>query len=289
MVDPSWNIFRYVGDYMHFAGMILALVVICVTKSVQGFSGKTQVLYQVVYVTRYLDVLTKSQVMYLVFFKVSFNLVTLAMLCAFHRFRDTYEAAADSCNLFAILGPVAVTAFLTSSNLGWQKELWTLSEFVEPFALVPQYIMCYRAKNVRFVTIVYVMAVGGYRVLYIGNWIYKRYTWHAAYHDYTSWLGGVLECILFFDFMFRIARRREEIIPDSSLGKALLCLDTGAGRIAEKIELSTIGRRLPFGMTGTGTQDDENDRRQWDKSDKLVDEEGCKLLTLGADDDDDTL
>lgn len=285
MGDPSWNIFRYAGDYLHFAGMVMALVVIYFTKSVQGFSRKTQVLYQIVYITRYLDVFTHHQVMYLLFFKVSFNLVTLLMISSFAVFQHTYQANEDSCNLLAIVGPVAVFALLTSNGSGPERELWTLSEFLEPFALVPQYIMCYRAKSVRLATIVYVLAVGGYRVLYVGNWIYKRYKWHAAYHDYTSWMGGALECVLFFDFVVRIAQRREEIIPDSSLGRALLSLDTGAGRIAEKIELGTIGRRLPFGLSGTGALDDENAKRQWDATDKLADEESCKLLTLSGDAD----
>lgn len=285
MSDPSWNIFRYVGDYMHFAGMLLALAVIFVTRSVEGFSRKTQVLYQIVYITRYLDVFRVQQVMYLLFFKVSFNVVTALMLTAFFLFEKTYEADADSSNLLAILVPIFVAAYIMSEGTGLEKEMWTLSEFVEPFALVPQYIMCYRAKNIRFVTIVYVMAVGGYRVMYVCNWIYKRYTWHTAYHDYTSWMGGALECLLFIDFVLRIARRRDEIIPETSLGRALVFVDSGAGKIAEKIELSTIGRRLPFGLSGTGMHHDDNAARQWETSDKLVDEESCKLLTLGEDAD----
>lgn len=284
MPDVSWNIYRYAADYLHFGGMLFGLVMVYSTRSVQGFSRKTQVLYQIVWLTRYIDVFTESQVRYLVFFKVAFNIVTAATVFAFNLFHHTYDVAADSCNLVAILVPTAIAAFVTASSEGLQQELWTWSEFIEPFALVPQYIVLYRAKEVRRITLLYVAAVGGYRLLYVCNWIYKRYTWHGAYHDYTSWLGGGVECVLFFDFLFRIMQRREaqEALSVSMLGRVLLNIDDSAGKLSEAVELRTIGRRLPYGLSGPSTKG--IDMKDWDEGDKLADEEGCKLLTLSEDD-----
>lgn len=282
MPDVSWNIYRYLADYLHFGGMVFGLGTIYSSRSVQGFSRKTQVLYQLVYITRYIDVFTESQVRYLVFFKVTFNLITAAMIFAFATFHHTYDAVADSCNLVAILVPTAVAAFVFSTGEGFQQELWTWSEFIEPFALVPQYIVLYRAKEVRRVSLLYVAAVGGYRLLYVCNWIYKRHAWHSAYHDYTSWLGGGLECVLFFDFLWRIGQRREakEALSVSWLGKVLLDIDDSAGKLSEAVELRTIGRRLPYGLSGSASKGDDT---SWDAADKLADEEGCKLLTLSED------
>lgn len=256
--------------------------------SVDGFSRKTQVLYQTLYVTRYLDLFTEPhQGMYLVSFKVTFNFITAAMLYAFGKWPDTYDASSDSCNLLAIYVPVAVFAYVSSAGSSFVKEMWAYSEFLEPLALVPQYIMCYRVARVRPAVILYVLGVGGYRLLYILNWIYKRYKWHAAYHDYISWFGGTLECILFFDFVFRIMQRKEVIgaIGASPFGRIILHMDDTAGRFSEKIEMNSIGRRLPFGLSGNGKEDDERARRQWDVSDQLIDEEGCQLLTLSGDAD----
>lgn len=278
----SWNVYRYAADYLHFGGMILGIVTVASSKSVACFSRKTQVLFQVVYITRYLDVFTESQVMYLIFFKVVFNLITAGMLASFALFHHTYDVGSDSCNIVAVLAPTAVAAFLASSGSGLQEELWTWSEFLEPFALVPQYIMCYRTKSIRPVTILYVLAVGGYRVLYVCNWIYKRFKWHSAYHDYTSWLGGGVECILFADFVMRLTQRRESALGVSFLGQALLNMDEGAGKLSAAVEMRTIGRRLPYGLSGAEGKIDENVDR-WEESDKLMDEEGCKLLTLSGD------
>lgn len=279
--NVSWNIYRYAADYLHFGGMILGLVCIWSSKNVQCFSRKTQVLFQIVYVTRYLDVLTESQVMYLLFFKFTFNFITAAMLVAFTLFPNTYDVPSDSCNIVAILMPTAAAAFMMAEGSGAQEILWTWSEFLEPFALVPQYIMCYRVKSIRPVTILYTLAVGGYRVLYVCNWIYKRTQWHGAYHDYTSWLGGAVECILFADFVIRIMKKSDSNLGASFLGEALLKMDEGANKISEQVEMKTIGRRLPYGLSGPAVPGVPDDA--WETSDKLMDEEGCKLLTLGGD------
>mmetsp|Transcript_17616 Transcript_17616/g.41838 ORF Transcript_17616/g.41838 Transcript_17616/m.41838 type:complete len:293 (+) Transcript_17616:83-961(+) len=291
MIDTvSWNIFRLLADFLHLSGMGFGLAAILSSRSVSGFSRKTQVLFQVVFLSRYLDIFTTHQGLYLLFFKIAFNLITAFMLWLFHKLHHTYEASADSCNLLALIVPAAVLALLSAGGDGLREEAWTFSELLEPLALIPQYIVCYRASRVRPAAVIYTLAVGGYRTLYVCNWIYKRYVWHGAYHDYTSWIGGALECIIFADFLIRISQRREVIgaIGASPLGRIILQLDDSAGRLSEKIELRAMGRRIPFGLSGPGSQDDENMRKQWDVSDKLVDEEGCQLLTLSGDADNGT-
>lgn len=283
----NWNYFRLAGDFLHLGGMTFGLLAVWGAGSVDGFSRKAQVLYQTVYITRYLDIFTEPQGLYLMFFKVTFNFLTAAMLVAFAKFPSTHDVSADSCNIIAIYLPTALFAYISSVGQPLRKELWAYSEFLEPLALVPQYIMCYRVTRVRPVVVLYVLGVGGYRCLYVCNWIYKRYMWHESYHDYISWFGGALECILFFDFVFRIMQRKEVIgaIGASPFGRVILSMDDTAGRVSEKIELGSIGRRLPFGLSGQGKEDDDRARRQWDVSDQLIDEEGCQLLTLSGDAD----
>jgi len=283
--DANWNIFRYAADYLHFGGMLFGLATIVSTKSVEGFSWKTQVLYQMVYLFRYLDVFFDSQASYLVFFKITFNLVTATMLASFVVFRYTYDAASDSCNIIALAFPAFVVAMMASHGTGLKEELWTFSEFLEPVALLPQYIVCYRAQKVRVATLLYTLAVGGYRVLYVFNWMYKRYRWHSAYHDYVSWLGGGLECVLFADFVMRIVQRRD-VIEASALGKAVLSLDENAGRVSENLEMRAIGRRLPLGLSGPGSAlgaDSALGGGTWNASDRIAEDEGCGLLTLDVD------
>lgn len=284
MGGVAWNVFRLLGDFLHLGGMLQGLLAVWSAGSVEGFSKKTQVLYQLVFVSRYLDLFTVTQNWYLILFKVTYNLLTAFMLSSFSFLWQTYNAEADSCNLLLIVPPAAAATYLVSVGSSFRDEMWTFSEFLEPVALVPQYIMCYRATRVRPGAVLYTLCVGGYRLLYILNWIYKRYMWQGAYHDYTSWLGGILEAVLFVDFVMRISKRKDvqSELEASALGRLLLQVDSGAGKLSEIVEMRALGRRVPFGLTGHGAKEG---KKEWDAGDKLTDEESCGLITLGGDGD----
>ncbi|CAK8986784.1 ER lumen protein-retaining receptor [Durusdinium trenchii] len=145
MDTVSWNVFRLLADFLHLGGMSFGLAAIVSSRSVAGFSRKTQVLFQLVFVSRYLDIFTQHQGLYLLFFKV--RLRTAFMLWLFHKLHQTYEAAADSCNLLALVAPAAILAWL-SGGMGLREEAWTFSELLEPLALIPQYIVCYRVRAI---------------------------------------------------------------------------------------------------------------------------------------------
>ncbi|CEP23320.1 ERD2 [Cyberlindnera jadinii] len=48
------NVFRIAGDISHLASIFILIHQITITKSVQGISFKTQLLYSIVFITRYL-------------------------------------------------------------------------------------------------------------------------------------------------------------------------------------------------------------------------------------------
>lgn len=50
------NIFRFFGDLAHLASIFILIHKIHISRSARGISFKTQVLYSVVFVTRYLDI-----------------------------------------------------------------------------------------------------------------------------------------------------------------------------------------------------------------------------------------
>jgi ER lumen protein retaining receptor len=52
------NIFRLAGDMTHLASCLVLLLKIVTTKSCRGVSLRTQELYLLVFVTRYLDLFT---------------------------------------------------------------------------------------------------------------------------------------------------------------------------------------------------------------------------------------
>jgi len=231
----SWNIFRYVGDYLHLTGIIVLLATIAKNKSVAGISRSTQLMYFLVFTTRYLDLFDHSQTAYLVFFKLTYIGTSIIVLILFWQLDATYERRHDTCNLSVIILPCATAALLFTNEYSMLEVLWTFSEFIEGFAMVPQYIFCYRERVGRdWATSLYVVSLGGYRVFYALNWIYKKIQM-PHYSDIQSWLGGIIEIMFFIDFLnFRFT-------GNSMLRSMVLSVDSKINEISDKVEMKVLG------------------------------------------------
>jgi|EP00927_Polykrikos_kofoidii_P077071 ER lumen protein retaining receptor len=231
----SWNIFRYVGDYLHLFGALVLLLTIAKNKSVGGISRSTQFLYFLVFVTRYLDLFDHSQTTYLVFFKLTYISTSILVLVLFAQLDVTYERRNDTCNLAVILFPCITAAILFTNEYSMLEVLWTFSEFVEGFAMVPQYIFCYREKGQRdWGAGLYVISLGGYRVFYALNWIYKKIQM-PHYSDAASWTGGIIEIMFFIDFL------NYRFTGNSFLRLVVLTVDTKINEFSEKVEMKVLG------------------------------------------------
>jgi len=231
----SWNIFRYLGDYLHLFGIIILITTIAKNKSVAGISRSTQILYFLVFITRYLDLFDHSQTTYLVVFKLTYILTACVILGFFYTLNQTYQRVNDTCNLSVIIIPCITAALLLTNEYSIMEILWTFSEFVEGFAMVPQYIFCYRARGLNdWGASLYVMCLGGYRVFYAFNWIYKKIQM-PHYSDVQSWLGGVIEILFFVDFL------NYRFTGNSMLRSMVLTVDTKINEISDKIELKVVG------------------------------------------------
>jgi len=231
----SWNIFRYVGDYLHLLGIVVLLFTIAKNKSVAGISRSTQFLYFLVFVTRYLDLFDHSQTAYLVFFKMTYIVSSIVVLVLFHQLDATYERRLDTCRLGVIIAPCAFVAVLLTNEYSILEILWTFSEFIEGFAMVPQYIFCYRERLAKdWGSSLFVISLGGYRVFYALNWIYKKIQM-PHYSDIQSWIGGIIEILFFIDFL------NYRFTGNSMLRNMVLSVDTKINEISDKVELKVLG------------------------------------------------
>ncbi len=50
----------------------------------------------------------------------------------------SYERSKDTCNLTVLVLPCVLLACVTANNWGAVEVLWTFSEYLEGFAMVPQ-------------------------------------------------------------------------------------------------------------------------------------------------------
>lgn len=231
----SWNMFRYVGDYLHLFGIVVLIATIAKNKSVAGISRSTQILYFLVFVTRYLDLFDHSQTTYLVVFKCTYIFSAGVILACFFALDQTYQRVNDTCNLSVIIFPCITASLLLTNEYSILEILWTFSEFAEGFAMVPQYIFCYREKGARdWGAGLYVISLGSYRCFYALNWIYKKFQM-PHYSDMQSWIGGVIEILFFIDFL------NYRFTGNSMLRAAVLQVDTKINEFSEKVELKVLG------------------------------------------------
>lgn len=231
----AWNIFRYLGDYIHLFGVIALLGTLFKNQSCVGISHKTQIMYFLIFMTRYLDLFAHNQSAYLVFFKLTYMITSAIVLLIFWYWSATHEKRKDTCNIFVIILPCITAAFLLTSEYSALEVLWTFSEFLEGFAMVPQYIFCYRdGANSDLGVTTYVMATGGYRVFYAMNWIYKKIQ-VPSYFDLQSWLGGIVEICFFIDFL------ASRFGGTSLLKTTVLTVDEKINEVSDKVELAVLG------------------------------------------------
>ena len=76
LISDKMNIFRLIGDLCHLFAIIWLPLKIWRTRSCSVVSGKSQLLYLLVFITRYLDLVTSFVSYYNTFMKIFFIAVT---------------------------------------------------------------------------------------------------------------------------------------------------------------------------------------------------------------------
>jgi ER lumen protein retaining receptor len=209
------NIFSLSGDLLHLLSIFILLLKVYTQKSCRGISLKTQILYVVVFCTRYLDLFWNFHSLYNSVMKVIFILSSSAIvyLMAFKTpINKTYDAHQDSLNLLYLLVPCALLALLINEYFGFAEVCWTFSIYLEAVAIVPQLVVIHsmaRAQNgfVEQLTSDYVFCLGGYRALYLVNWIYRVLT-EPHYSMWIVWIAGMVQTLIYCDFFFYYAKAK---------------------------------------------------------------------------------
>merc|ERR1719510_1799560 len=119
---------------------------------------------------RYLDLFWRTQIPYLVFMKLVYIAINCAGLMMFSWYSETYESRYDRCNilLFLIMCIIltAVVQVETPDHFAPSHPiadfLWTFSELLEPFAIMPQLIMCLHRGRTYPSVFCYISCLAGY-------------------------------------------------------------------------------------------------------------------------------
>lgn len=105
--------------------------------------------------------------------------------------------------------------------------LWTFSEILESVCVVPQLLLLRQTTVPTVIDSFYLVTLGGYRLLYVLNWIYRAAT-EDPYSDPTSWVWGSLQTALIADFVWvyytrqRVKLRRGGVVDSEDLNRGWL-------------------------------------------------------------------
>ncbi|KOB70817.1 ER lumen protein-retaining receptor [Operophtera brumata] len=147
------NIFRLLGDLSHLLAIIILLLKIWKTRSCAGISGKSQILFAIVYTSRYLDLLTTyvsayNTVMKFVFISASFATIYLMYV----KFKATYDHNHDTFRIEFLLVPCLVLALLINHEFTVMEILWTFSIYLESVAILPQLFLVSKTGEAESIT-----------------------------------------------------------------------------------------------------------------------------------------
>ncbi|KAL5504642.1 ERD2 [Sanghuangporus vaninii] len=196
------NIFRFLGDLSHLASIGILLHKIQTSRSCRGISFKTQALYVVVFITRYLDLFFGD---YVSLYNSTMKLFFIGSSCYIlylmkFRFRPTNDPSIDTFRIEFLLGPSFLLSLLFNYKFSFVEVLWSFSIFLESVAILPQLFMLQRTGEAETITTHYVAALGAYRALYIPNWIYRYFSEGTV--DPIAVIAGLVQTGLYLDFFY---------------------------------------------------------------------------------------
>lgn len=195
------NIFRLVGDLSHLLAILILLTKIWKTRSCAGISGRSQILFALVFITRYLDLFTHYISLYNTVMKIFYLVSSMGTVyLMFVKFKATYDRTHDTFRIEFLIIPSAILALVLNHEFEVLEILWTFSIYLESVAIMPQLFMVTKTGEAESITSHYLFALGAYRGLYIFNWIYRYYT--EGFYDLIAILAGVLQTIFYCDFFY---------------------------------------------------------------------------------------
>jgi len=195
------NIFRLTADLTHLASIFILLLKIQKTRSCAGISFKSQLLYGVVFIARYLDLPFNFVSLYNTLMKIFFITSSLFILYLMKiKFKATYDPALDTFRIVYVLVPCALLALVLNYKFEILEVFWTFSVYLEAFAILPQLFMLSRTGEAETITTHYLFALGMYRGLYLLNWIYRYYAESKV--DWIVWVAGSVQTALYSDFFY---------------------------------------------------------------------------------------
>ncbi|VDO75807.1 unnamed protein product [Schistosoma curassoni] len=200
------NIFRLLGDISHLAALIILLLKIYSSRSCKGLSGKTQIMFALVFTARYVDLFVYYISAYNTIMKITFIVLSyLTVYFIYVKFKATLDTNDHLFRLPYFVIPIGGLACLVNHKFELLEVLWTFSIYLESVAILPQLFMISSTGEAETITAHYLFALGSYRALYLVNWIYRYYV--EDVYDLVAIVAGCVQTLLYIDFFYLYVTR----------------------------------------------------------------------------------
>jgi hypothetical protein len=173
-------------------------------RSAEGVSLITQILYALVFCTRYLDIFSESSSWNLVFkiVYISSSFYTLGIMqWLYPRSREreiAWKLGAAILGGSLVLSPFVMMIF--ESSWGFQAWLWVFSQILEAFCVLPQLLLLRQTTVPTVIDSFYLVTLGSYRALYCINWLVRELDVNDRKPDAISVIFGIIQTALYIDF-----------------------------------------------------------------------------------------
>lgn len=189
-----------------------------------GVSGKTQILYTLVFAARYLDLASSyyTSPVNVTLTKLSLLLMTYSIVLSIYFFYyESYESKHDKFRLELLILPSLVLALLANYGIEISDVFWAFSVYLEAMAIIPQLYFCSKAKKIDNSVYYYVLLLTLYKSFHIMNEMYNHF-YMSTHFDRISLAAGVIQLMFYCDFF-----TREESDDDDNVRKDV---ETGNGQ-----------------------------------------------------------
>ncbi|KAL6817487.1 ER lumen protein retaining receptor [Trichoderma camerunense] len=196
------NVFRIAADFSHLASILILLHKMVQLKSCSGISFKSQGLYLLVYLTRYLDLFSTNSIYNFVFKVLFIGSQGYIIYLMTNAYKPTNDVNVDTFRVQYLLGGATILAVAFPYYYTPAEIMWAFSIWLESVAILPQLFMLQRTGEAETITTHYLFALGLYRALYIPNWIYRYIAEPNHKVDWIAIVAGLIQTVLYSDFFY---------------------------------------------------------------------------------------
>lgn len=179
----------------------LLLYSIETNRSINGISLKTNLLYLLVFVIRYVDLFYKFFSLYNTFMKLFFiGTSAYTVYLMVKKYPQTIHEDIDTFPIKFLIAPAILCSLIFTHSYSFREVSWSFSVWLEAVAIFPQMYMLRRTGSAENITVHYIFALGIYRALYIFNWLYRYFA--EGKYDWVAILAGIVQTLVYSDFFY---------------------------------------------------------------------------------------